>query len=45
MDSSLAEKMLSFPMNMSPAAEQVRTALVDKGLETPLVDFYNSPIY
>ena len=37
MDSSLAEKMLSFPINMSPEAEQVRCALVDRGLETPLV--------
>jgi GTP cyclohydrolase I len=37
MDSSLAEKMLSFPTNMSPEAEQVRCALVDKGLETPMI--------
>jgi hypothetical protein len=45
MDSSLAEKMLSFPINMSPEAEQVRCALVDRGLKTPLLAFYNSPIY
>jgi GTP cyclohydrolase I len=37
MDSSLAEKMLSFPTNMSPEAELVRCALVDKGLETPMI--------
>jgi GTP cyclohydrolase I len=36
MDSSLAEKMLSFPTNMSPEAEQVRCALADNGLETPM---------
>jgi GTP cyclohydrolase I len=37
MDSSLAEKMLSFPTNMSSEAELVRCALVDKGLETPMI--------
>jgi GTP cyclohydrolase I len=36
MDSSLAEKMLTFPTNMSPEAEQVRCALADRGLETPM---------
>jgi GTP cyclohydrolase I len=37
MDSSLAEKMLSFPTNLSPEAELVRCALVDRGLETPMI--------
>jgi GTP cyclohydrolase I len=37
MDSLLAEKMLSFPTNLSPEAELVRRALVEKGLETPMI--------
>ncbi len=37
MESSLAEKMLTFPSNLSPEAELVRTALVQRGLETPLL--------
>ena len=37
MDSSLAQKMLSFPTKLSPEAELVRQALVERGLETPLV--------
>ncbi len=37
MDSSLAEKMLSFPTNLSPEAELVRCALVENGLETPMI--------
>jgi GTP cyclohydrolase I len=37
MDSSLAHKMLSFPTQLSPEAELVRKALVERGLETPLV--------
>lgn len=38
MQSSAAEKMLSFPTaNMSPEAALVRDALVERGLETPLV--------
>jgi GTP cyclohydrolase I len=37
MDSSLAEKMLSFPTNLYPEAELVRCALVDRGLETPMI--------
>ena len=37
MDSSLAQKMLSFPSQLSSEAELVRHALVERGLETPLV--------
>ena len=37
MESSLAEKMLTFPSNLSPEADLVRTALVKRGLETPLL--------
>jgi len=37
MDSSLAKKMLSFPTPLSPEAELVRQALLERGLETPLV--------
>ena len=37
MDSSLAQKMLSFPTQLSPEADLVRRALMERGLETPLV--------
>ena len=37
MDSSLAEKMLTFPTSLSVEAEIVRSALMDRGLETPLI--------
>jgi GTP cyclohydrolase IA len=37
MDSSLAQNMLSFPSQLSPEAELVRQALLERGLETPLV--------
>jgi GTP cyclohydrolase I len=37
MDSLLAEKMLSFPTNLSAEAELVRCALVENGLETPMI--------
>jgi len=37
MESSLAEKMLSFPTHLSPEAELVRSALLERGLETPLI--------
>ncbi len=37
MDSSLAQKMLSFPTPLSPEADLVRRALMERGLETPLV--------
>ncbi len=36
MESSLAENMLAFPATLSPEAQQVRNALVERGLETPL---------
>jgi len=36
-ENSLAENMLSFPEPISPEAEQVRQALLDAGLETPMV--------
>ena len=37
MESSLAEKMLAFPGNISPEAELVRNALLARGLETPMI--------
>lgn len=37
MESSVAEKMLTFPSALSPEAELVRSALLERGLETPLV--------
>jgi GTP cyclohydrolase I len=37
MESNLAENMVHFPGNLSPAAELVRSALEARGLETPLV--------
>jgi GTP cyclohydrolase I len=37
MNSSLAQNMLSFPSQLSPEAELVRQALLERGLETPLV--------
>ena len=37
MESSLAEKMLSFPTKLSAEAELVRSALQERGLETPLI--------
>lgn len=37
MNSSLAEKMLAFPGNISPEAELVRNALLARGLETPMI--------
>jgi GTP cyclohydrolase I len=37
MESSVAEKMLSFPGKLSPEALLVRDALVARGLETPMV--------
>ncbi len=37
MESSVAEKMLTFPSQLSPEALLVRDALVDRGLETPMV--------
>ena len=37
MKSSLAENMVSFPGNISVEAELVRSALIERGLETPLV--------
>jgi len=36
MDSPLAENMLAFPAPLSPEAQMVRNALVERGLETPL---------
>jgi GTP cyclohydrolase I len=37
MESSVAEKMLTFPSQLSPEAKLVRDALVARGLETPMV--------
>ncbi|MEM8561390.1 MAG: GTP cyclohydrolase I FolE, partial [Pseudomonadota bacterium] len=37
MDASAAEKMLAFPDTMSPAARLVHDALVERGLETPMI--------
>lgn len=37
MKSSLADNMVSFPTAMSPEAALVRDALIERGLETPLV--------
>tara|TARA_R110002110_G_scaffold415561_2_gene650873 strand:+ start:75919 stop:76599 length:681 start_codon:yes stop_codon:yes gene_type:complete len=37
MESSLAEKMLSFPGKLSQEAELVRNALIERGLETPMI--------
>jgi hypothetical protein len=37
MESNLAENMLSFPTALSAEAEQVRLALTERGLETPLI--------
>ena len=37
MESNLAENMLSFPAPVSPEAEQVKLALIERGLETPLI--------
>ena len=37
MESSVAEKMLSFPTQWSPEAILVRDALVERGLETPMI--------
>jgi GTP cyclohydrolase I len=36
MNSSAAEKMLSFPLHLSPEAALVHSTLVDRGLETPM---------
>ncbi|MEE4146050.1 MAG: GTP cyclohydrolase I FolE [Halieaceae bacterium] len=36
MESSVAEKMLTFPSHLSPEAQRVRDALVERGLETPM---------
>jgi len=37
MESSVAEKMLTFPTQWSPEAILVRDALVERGLETPMI--------
>jgi GTP cyclohydrolase IA len=37
MEASVAEKMLAFPSNMSPEAQLVHDALVQRGLETPMI--------
>lgn len=37
MEASVAEKMLAFPSTMSPEARLVHDALVERGLETPMV--------
>ncbi|MEM6582627.1 MAG: GTP cyclohydrolase I FolE [Pseudomonadota bacterium] len=37
MDASAAEKMLAFPDTMSPEARLVHDALVERGLETPMI--------
>ena len=37
MESSVAERMLTFPANLSPEAALVRDALLQRGLETPMV--------
>jgi len=37
MESSVAEKMLTFPSHLSPEALLVRDALLEQGLETPMV--------
>lgn len=37
MESSVAEKMLNFPTQWSPEATLVRDALVERGLETPMI--------
>jgi GTP cyclohydrolase I len=37
MESSVAEKMLTFPSQLSPEAKLVRDALIARGLETPMV--------
>lgn len=37
MEASVAEKMLAFPSNMSPEARLVHDALVERGLETPML--------
>jgi GTP cyclohydrolase I len=37
MESSAAETMLAFPSNLSPEAALVRDALVQRGLETPMI--------
>ena len=37
MESSVAERMLTFPANLSPEAALVRDALQQRGLETPMI--------
>ena len=37
MEASVAEKMLAFPSNMSPEARLVHDALMERGLETPML--------
>ncbi|MCB1731556.1 MAG: GTP cyclohydrolase I, partial [Halieaceae bacterium] len=37
MESSVAERMLAFPANLSPEAALVRDALLQRGLETPMI--------
>jgi len=37
MEASVAEKMLAFPSNLSPEARLVHDALVERGLETPML--------
>ncbi|MEM8659908.1 MAG: GTP cyclohydrolase I FolE, partial [Pseudomonadota bacterium] len=37
MDASAAEKMLAFPDTMSSEARLVHDALVERGLETPMI--------
>jgi GTP cyclohydrolase I len=37
MEASVAEKMLAFPSNMSPEARLVHDALLERGLETPML--------
>ena len=37
MESSVAERMLTFPANLSPEAALVRDALLQRGLETPMI--------
>ena len=37
MEASVAEKMLAFPSNLSPEARLVHDALMERGLETPML--------
>ncbi len=37
MESSVAERMLTFPATLSPEAAMVRDALLQRGLETPMI--------